>query len=379
LPSNSSRPPAYLRYDVRIVTNPVAEDDDRSNVSPPTNIEVGPRRVGRVLVADDDRVTRSVVRNILNGAGHEVIEVQDGQAAVERVGLGGVDIVLLDVVMPRLSGLEACRILKNLSADRFLPVILLTVRSDASSRVEGLRIGADDYVCKPFDPSELLARVDSMLRIKELHDQVRRGREKLEVLSFRDPLTGVYNYRYIQDRLQEEFRRAERYQEPLACALVDVDGLASFNQVSREVGDRTLRRVSKVLESAIRDVDVLARLGEDEFLLVLPSTHFIGSVKVAERVWTKARGIERETAVRSSRVTLSIGAAMYPSRDVRTKEGLLKGAGVALREAKRAGGNRVCIFRQDGYVYTAVSETTGGSPRVDGQSVVDISAHRKAK
>ena len=178
-----------------------------------------------IVVADDDRITRELLSSMLRANGFVVEAVEDGQAAVERVGRGDVDLVLLDILMPRLSGLEACRLLKGMTTETFLPVVLVTVKTDTQSRVEGLRIGADDYVCKPFDERELIARVEAMLRIKKLHDHVVRARAKLEQLSVHDDLTGLYNYRYLHTRLAEEFKRAERYHDPLACIVLDIDRL----------------------------------------------------------------------------------------------------------------------------------------------------------
>ena len=309
-----------------------------------------------ILVADDERLTREHLASLLRGSGYLVETFADGQALIERVGKGPRDLVLLDVMMPRLSGLEACRIIKGISGDAFLPVVLLTVRSDTQSRVDGLRIGADDYVAKPFDERELLARVEAMLRIKKLHDHVTRARSKLEQLSVHDELTGLYNYRYLQTRLAEEFKRAERYHDPLACVLIDIDSLGAHNEVGgRSLGDNVVRGVADVVRRCVREVDVVARYGGDEFLLVLPSTHFAGSVTVAERIW-------REVTERPffgdrsgpSRVTLSVGVALYPSRDVRAKDALIRAADSALHQAKRDGGNRICVFQQQGYVYTPV-------------------------
>jgi DNA-binding response OmpR family regulator len=101
-----------------------------------------------IVVAEDDRLTRELLAGMLRSHGYLVEAFADGQAAVERVGQGGIDLVLLDILMPRLSGLEACRLLKSMTADSFLPVVLVTVKTDSASRVEGLKIGADDYVCK---------------------------------------------------------------------------------------------------------------------------------------------------------------------------------------------------------------------------------------
>jgi len=310
-----------------------------------------------IVVAEDDRITRELLSGMLRKHGFIVEAVPDGQVAVERVGRGGVDLVLLDILMPRLSGLEACRLLKGMTSDTFLPVLLVTVKTDSASRVEGLKIGADDYVCKPFDEDELLARVEAMLRIKRLHDHVVEARARLEQLSLHDDLTGLFNYRYLHSRLSEEFKRAERYHDPLACLVVDIDRLQAHNDAGgREAGDRVVRFVADTIRSSVREVDVVARFGGDEFLVVLPSTHFAGSVTVAERIFQDANQLSEGWQQRSSLpVALSLGVALFPSRDVRTKDALLRGADAALRAAKRDGGNRICVYQQQGHMYTPVS------------------------
>ncbi len=297
---------------------------------------------------------------VLSAHRYRVEAVADGQAAVERAARGDVDLVLLDNVMPKMTGVEACRVIKAGSGDRFLPVVLVTVKTDTASRVEGLKIGADDYVCKPFDEGELLARIEAMLRIKKLHDHVAHARAKLERMSVHDELTGLYNFRYLNARLGEEFKRAERYEEPLACLVVDIDHLAALNsKAGRGAGDQALRAVADALRGCLREVDVIARFGGDEFLVILPSTHFAGSVTAAERIWQEARS----RLVSSEQLTVSIGVALFPSRDVRTKDALLRAADEALRRAKLDGGNRVCVFQQQGYLYTPVGDEreTGGT------------------
>ncbi len=358
--------------------------------SSPENVEVS--RPSRILIADDDRLARELLAGILRSAGHTVEAVEDGQAAVERVGQGGIDLVLLDVVMPRLSGVEACRLLKGMTLDSFLPVVLVTVKADTQSRVEGLRIGADDYVCKPYDETELLARVASMLRIKRLHEQVTVQKARFERLSVHDELTGLYNFRFLHTRLNEEFKRAERYHEPFACVLVDIDQLRAVNDMGgRPAGDAVIRKVADGIRRCVREVDVVARYGGEEFLVVLPSTHFAGSVVVAERISRETSGyaVDPTDAERRAtpsgppppatsgedggrvsmtdlrwaegprRITVSIGVALYPSRDVRSKDALIRAAEAALVQAKREGGNRICVFQQSGFIY---SPTVGAAP-----------------
>jgi diguanylate cyclase (GGDEF)-like protein len=252
-----------------------------------------------------------------------------------------------------------------------------------------LRIGADDYVCKPYEETELLARVMGMLRIKRLHEAVTAQKARYERLSVHDELTGLYNYRFLHTRLGEEFKRAERYHEPFASILVDIDQLRAVNDVGgRAAGDAVIRRTAEGIKRCVREVDVVARYGGEEFLIVLPSTHFAGSVVVAERIWREVSGRavtmsdveggrpdsdgdgrprlsdsgDPRWASGTRMVTVSIGVSLYPSRDVRSKDALIRAAEAALSQAKREGGNRICVFQQQGYIYTP----SIGSARQDG-------------
>jgi diguanylate cyclase (GGDEF)-like protein len=319
-----------------------------------------------VVVADDDRVTREAICGALRAQGYVVEAANDGQEAVEIVGRGGVDLVLLDVLMPRMSGIEACRIIKGMTGETFVPVVLVTVRTDTASRVEGLKIGADDYVTKPFEARELLARVEAMLRIKRLNDHLVNVRRKLERLSVYDELTGLYNYRYLHTRLGEEFKRAERYHEPLACAVVDVDHLAAHNEAGgQSLGDAIVKGVADIVRRCVRGIDVVARYGGEEFLVILPSTHLSGSVAVAERIWREARGraFAAERGANPTRVAVTIGVALYPSPDVKTKSALLRAADAALMHAKRQGGDRICVFQQHGTIYAPALEPEAASKK----------------
>jgi diguanylate cyclase (GGDEF)-like protein len=315
------------------------------------------------VIADDDRITRELLASMLRANAYEVDVVSDGQEAVERIAKGSADLVLLDVMMPRMNGLEACRLIKGMTADTFLPILLVTVKTDPASRVEGLKIGADDYVCKPFEEGELLARVQAMLRIKHLHDDLQRARAKLERASINDELTGLYNYRYLNTRLNEEFKRAERSHEPLACAVIDLDRLRTWNERGgRQLGDAILRAAAEVIRRTVREADIVVRYGGDEFLILLPTTHFAGSVAVAERIWREAGARPWGPFADGERMTMSIGIALFPSRDVRGKEALVKAAETALHRAKRDGMNRICVFQQEGLIFSPVTSAASPAP-----------------
>jgi diguanylate cyclase (GGDEF)-like protein len=315
-----------------------------------------------LLVADDDAVTRDLLAGVLRAAGYEVETASDGQQAVERVSKGGIDLALLDAAMPRLSGLDACRVLKGMTEGSFLPVILATVKTDPASRVAGVKVGADDYVCKPIEEAELLARVAAALRIKRVYDEMQAARSKLERVSVHDELTGLYNYRYLHARLAEEFRRAEEHHEPLACCVIDVDRLRVHNERGgRAFGDQILFGVADVIRKSVRETDVVARYGGDEFLILLSATHFAGSLAVAERI---RRDVGAKTwTQQSGRVTVSLGVALFPSRDVRAKDALLRAADAALHQAKREGGGRLCVYQQHGFIYTPQAGAEGASNR----------------
>jgi two-component system cell cycle response regulator len=309
-----------------------------------------------LLVADGDSVTRELLASTLRANGYEVVTCADGEEAVERSGKGGIDLVLIDAVMPRLSGLEACRAIKAMTSDGFLPVIVATVKTDPASRVAGLKTGADDYVCKPFEETELLARVAAMVRVKQLFDASRLAKATLDRASIHDELTGLHNYRYLHTRLGAEFKRAERQHEPLACCVLDVDRLKAHNDAgSRALGDAILRGVADVIRRSVREADVVVRYGGDEFLVLLPATHFAGSLSVAERIWRDVAATDWGPATGGStaaHATVSVGVALYPTRDVRAWDALLKAADAALLHAKREGANRICVFQQQGFIYT---------------------------
>jgi two-component system cell cycle response regulator len=312
-----------------------------------------------VLVADDDPATLDLVAATLRASGYIVETAPDGQAAVERVARGGVDIALLDAVMPRLSGFDACRTIRGLG-EAFVPVALMFTKTDPKSRIEALKIGADGYVCKPFEQTELLVCVSAALKIKRAHDRMKATREKLERLRQVDALTDAYSFLYLHERLDAEFTRAERHSEPLACCVLDVDRLKVHNERGgRSLGDAVLRGVAEVIKGSVRDSDVVARYGGDEFFVMLPATHFAGSLVVATRIW---RDVAERTFSSAgapggeATVTASLGVALFPSRDVRTKDALLNALESALLEAKRRGGNRLCVFQQEGFIYTPNGE-----------------------
>lgn len=288
-------------------------------------------RAARILVADDGETDRAAARVALEAAGHQVLECADGQHALETFAKERPDLVLLDVVMPRLSGHECCRILKAKTHASYLPIIMVSTRNTVNARVEGLRSGADDYLGKPYDAEELRARVEALLRVKRA---VADAPEPMPPPSEDDDLDPAH-----RRRLDEEFDRAERYSDPLACLHVAWSGTDGPARDGRTLALRG------VVDATVRKIDLVFPLGPSGFLLALPNTHFPGALAVAERIIRDARrhaqGHEK----------VSIGVAFYPSKDAKSVDDLLKLARAAHDSAVAAGGGKICLVQHQGYLY----------------------------
>jgi two-component system, cell cycle response regulator len=293
-----------------------------------------------------------LVQETLEGHGYLIETAADGVQALEKVRAQAPDLLILDVMMPKMNGLEVCRIVKSMSTDSFIPIILVTVQGDIDSKVTGLKLGADDYLAKPYNPLELRARVASMLRIKSLQDKINVKRRDLEALSVTDDLTGLYNHRALQHRLKDEFLRAQRYNEPLSLLMVDVDHFKEVNDKHGHLfGDHVLHELGKVFQESVREIDIVARYGGEEFVIILPQTHFSGSLTVADRVWRSVGAHEFRQEKTGVRITVSIGISFFPNKNVASVEQLVAFADQALYQAKREGRNRICLHQHLNYMY----------------------------
>ncbi|MCH9686152.1 MAG: response regulator [Deltaproteobacteria bacterium] len=307
----------------------------------------------KVLVADDSDAERMSARQALSEAGYEVVEALDGQHALEVFARERPDLVLLDVVMPRLTGLETCRILKAKTQSTYLPVIMVSTRNSVNARVEGLRSGADDYLGKPYDADELRARVEALLRTRRVI------RESEPAVDTRAGAVGDANPRGEIDRedpafrrrLEEEFDRAERYSDPLTCLRVEVD---EFQRVetegSADAGVELITALREVIESSVRKIDLVYRADQRGYILVLPNTHFPGALAVAERVARDVRKI-RLASLPDLRPTVSVGVSFFPNKDTHSLQDLLQLVDSALDRARGEGGGNVCLYQHQGYLY----------------------------
>ncbi|HEX6493542.1 MAG TPA: diguanylate cyclase [Candidatus Dormibacteraeota bacterium] len=294
-----------------------------------------------VLVADDSRVVRVMLRRQLEAQGLRVEEAEDGHQAVRGCRVLRPDVLLLGVEMPGIDGLTVLRIIREDPEMRDIPVVFLTAHADTEDVVEGLRLGAHDYLRKGFEPSELIARVSAALRVKSLQDQLRARNAELETVTRTDALTGICNRRHLEERLQGVLSMARRHREPAAVLMIDVDHFKSINDsMGHAGGDAVLREVADRLRRRVRLEDVVGRWGGEEFLVLGGITDAVAAGVLAERLRAAIADepFEIDGAGRI-RVTVSIGAAAGTS-DV---EALVRQADAALYEAKAQGRNRAVV------------------------------------
>lgn len=290
-----------------------------------------------VLVVDDDEQARREYREFLSAENYRVIEAGDGQQAISLVNRERPDLVILDMVMPRLDGLAVCRMLKGRPELGFLPVIIVTAHGDVDNRVQALKLGADDYISKPANRGELLARVEALLRIKNLQDNMSDSLRQAEDQALLDQQTGLYNQRYLQRRLADEYKRAQRHSEPLSILLIETD--TPFLPA---------KRCADILRRCVREYDVICRLDEERYAVLLPRTHFTGALSVASRIWKSMAGGMK---VASKQVPVNIGASFFPNKDINGPEDLLEQAQTALYKARNSPEGRICLFQHTTYYY----------------------------
>jgi diguanylate cyclase (GGDEF)-like protein len=294
-----------------------------------------------VLIADDSRVARLMLRRQLEARGLRVEEAGNGHEAVRACRVLRPDVVLLDVDMPGLDGHSALRLIRQDPDIRDIPVVFITARTNTEDVVAGLQLGAHDYLRKPFEPSELIARVSAALRVKSLQDELRTRNSELERATRTDALTGMFNRRHLEERLAGLLAAARRHREPVAVLMIDVDHFKSINDsMGHAGGDAVLRAIAERLTRNIRLEDVAGRWGGEEFLVLGATTDAAAAGLLGERIRrTVAGGPITVEGVGDRDVTVSVGCAA----GLEDAETLLRRADAALYEAKSAGRNRTVV------------------------------------
>jgi diguanylate cyclase (GGDEF)-like protein len=312
----------------------------------------------RILIVDDHEDNVELLRARLESWGYATESAMDGEQALQKVEAAPPDLILLDVMMPHIDGMEVARRVKSNTKLPFIPIIMQTALDTTEDKVEGLEAGADDYITKPIEFPELKARLRSMLRIKRLQEeleererQLLEANERLRYMSQTDGLTGLDNRRHLEQQLDSMFAHAKRLNEPLSCVMCDLDRFKTVNDTyGHQAGDAVLKQFARILKNEAREkVDRVGRYGGEEFMLLLPGTVLDAAVTFAERVRKEVESRTFTFDGGTIKRTASFGVAGWPHPKIASCDALVRAADDALYVAKETGRNRAIRFDSDAF------------------------------
>jgi len=290
-----------------------------------------------VLLVDDDPAVLRLLTQWLKKAGYRVTQAEDGRQALLEVERECPDFLITDWAMPEMNGLELCERVRQLNLPHYVYILFLTAKSSSDEKVAGLEAGADEFLTKPVEQGELLARMRSGSRVLALE-------RRLSQMARTDPLTGVPTRRAFYEGLLREWTRSTRHKLPLSCVMVDLDFFKRINDIhGHPAGDQVLKAVSELLTQSCRGSDFICRHGGEEFCVMLPETNEHGAVLWAERVRKRMASLEIAAGAKRLKITASFGAAQK-HEDTHTPEELVDQADQALLCAKQSGRDRVVRF-----------------------------------
>ncbi|MFC1577370.1 diguanylate cyclase [Candidatus Omnitrophota bacterium] len=300
-----------------------------------------------ILVVDDEDIMRNMLKDVLGESGYQVWTAASGEEAMKLVSERDFSIVITDMRMPGMDGVEVTKKFKSEKSE--VCVIVITAYASIQSAMEVLKEGAYDYISKPFNIEEIKVvvrrAVERQLLLKEA-----REKEQYQRLSILDGLTEIYNRRHFDAMLPDELNRAAKYMKPLSCMMVDVDHFKKFNDTQgHQPGDWALKKIAQILSGSIRFTDHVFRYGGEEFVVLLPETDKVKSIIVAKRLRmlvANSKFIDKK-ALTAAHLTISIGLSAYPD-DARDPKMLVAKADECLYHAKETGRNRICFVSSDG-------------------------------
>ncbi len=277
-----------------------------------------------LLIVDDIPANISTLSNFLVSIGFKVLVAQNGKRAIQRAEYAHPDLILMDVIMPEMNGFDACRILKSKESTKEIPIIFMTALTDTVDKVKGFKVGAADYVTKPIQQEEVLARVNVHLALK-------KALAALTVLATTDAMTGVYNRRFAYEILTKQIATAKRENSNFVLCYVDVDNLKKINDThGHKAGDTLINTVTNSLKEAIRASDYIFRMGGDEFLLLFPKAELQTSNSLIKRL----RNVLNQQKIHDIPIDFSFGFSEYHASDDITIENLIKAADNEMYNAK---------------------------------------------
>jgi two-component system cell cycle response regulator len=297
----------------------------------------------KILIADDSIVSRHLLDATLRKWGYDVVLASDGKEAWQILQCDDApNLAILDWMMPGMTGLEVCRLVRQRAREPYTYILLLTSKSLKEDLIEGMESGADDYITKPFDQHELKVRLRAGTRLVELQAELLAAREALREQATKDSLTRLWNRSSILEILARELARGERELRGVGVVLVDLDHFKSVNDNHGHfAGDAVLREAARRMQSSIRQYDSIGRYGGEEFLIILPGCDEASTYNQAERLRIQISAENLSLGDTELRLTASFGAtSAVPGRAV-TAESLIRKADEALYLSKKLGRNRV--------------------------------------
>jgi two-component system chemotaxis response regulator CheY len=298
----------------------------------------------QVLVVDDSPVYRKLIEHTLEDGGYTPLFAQNGREALALYGQHAPAIVITDWMMPDFSGPELCERIRSHAQRAYTYIIVLTSISEKDNVVKGLAAGADDYLTKPFDPGELLARIGVGRRTIGLHREIEAKNKLLNEMAHTDSLTGLPNRRAIEEWAARQLRGAARHGFAMWVAHADLDNFKSINDsYGHDAGDRVLQKFGEVLRENTRASDISGRMGGDEFLLVMTHLGEKSTRLTVERLRKQFAALKFSFGGETVSVTASFGIAGFQGKEPPDFTKLVRQADMALYSGKRAGRNQVTV------------------------------------
>lgn len=304
----------------------------------------------RILVVDDKEFEQRKIADALQPDQHTVICVHTGMEAMEKISSDEFDLIIVSLNLENEDGLRLCSHLKSNETTRTIPILMAGAEEDMQRVVNGLEIGVQDYILRPLDKNEMLARTRTQIRRKRFHERLRSSYETSLSMALTDSLTGLYNRRYLEVHLQKLLHKNQQSNKPLAILMVDIDNFKSVNDTyGHAVGDQILKVFAERLKDGLRSFDLVARMGGEEFVVILPDVSHDLAYIVAERLRSSIADTPIPCAAPDGQlaITTSIGGAIINSNTDMLLT--LDRADKQLYEAKESGRNRT-FFETIGYL-----------------------------